>query len=170
MDVNETAADLLFPPGFNRIENFVYPWINTTEEAATNGSYSYPSRYSTEQPSTAPLPGGGVGGNPNLWDVAYHVKADIKNAGPYDGAYVLQLYVGLPQYGQTSSPERQLRGFDKVSLNVGETTTVNFDLLRRDLSIWDVVSQSWVVPRGEYKVYVGSSSRTLELQGTFTIE
>jgi beta-glucosidase len=168
-DKTESAADLLFPAGFKRLEGFVYPYLNSTSDAAPNGTYQYPPGYSTTQPSSAPLAGGGVGGNPALWDLAYQIKADVKNWGSYNGAYVLQLYVGVPAYGNNTSPVRQLRGFEKVSLGVGESATVNFDILRRDLSIWDTRMQSWIVPRGEYQVYVGSSSRNLELQGTFTI-
>jgi beta-glucosidase len=66
-------------------------------------------------------------------------------------------------------PPRQLRGFEKVSIDAGGSTSVNLDLLRKDLSYWDVVSQNWVVANGEYGVYVGSSSRDVKVEQKFNI-
>jgi beta-glucosidase len=41
--------------------------------------------------------------------------------------------------------------------------------MRRDLSYWDIVSQQWVIPEGEFTIYVGWSSRKLALQGKVTV-
>ena len=79
----------------------------------------------------------------------------------------MQLYVGYPE--SVGEPPRQLRGFEKVSLDPGQSTTVNFDLLRKDLSYWDVVSQNWVIANGTYIVYMGSSSRNLLVQQELVI-
>ncbi|GKT83811.1 beta-glucosidase G [Colletotrichum tofieldiae] len=57
---------------------------------------------------------------------------------------------------------KQLRGFEKVPLAVGETKTVGFGLMRRDLSYWDVVSQDWLIPTGEFTLSIGWSSRDLK--------
>ncbi len=79
-------------------------------------------------------------------------------------AEIAQLYIGIP-----GGPVRQLRGFSKVGIEVGGSVTVEFDLLRRDLSVWSVVDQGWVLQSGGYDVYVGASSRDLRLNGTLTI-
>lgn len=84
------------------------------------------------------------------------VSIQITNTGNMTGEEIAQLYVGIP-----NAPERQLRGFEKVKLAPGEQTEVTFELRKRDLSVWDVVSQSWVVQHGEYRYYVGSSSRDI---------
>jgi beta-glucosidase len=104
------------------------------------------------------------GGLPSLWDVVASVKATVTNTGSVEAAEVAQLYVGIP-----GGPVKQLRGFEKVNIPVGETVTVQFDLTRRDLSEWSVVDQSWVLQQGAYQIYVGSSSRDLPLTGTLTI-
>lgn len=104
------------------------------------------------------------GGHTDLWDVLYQVTADITNTGTVDGVEVAQLYVGIP-----GGPVKQLRGFSKVDIEPGTTTTVEFDLMRRDLSEWDVVAQNWNLQSGTYDVYVGASSRILPLTGTITI-
>lgn len=101
-----------------------------------------------------------------LWDEVVQVAADVTNAGARDGMEVAQLYVGVP--GE-DVPVRQLRGFEKPLIAAGETATVRFGLTRRDLSVWDVVTQKWVLRAGEYQVYVGRSSRDLPLQGSFTV-
>lgn len=66
------------------------------------------------------------------------------------------------------TPPRQLRGFEKVALAVGETKTVGFELMRRDLSYWDVVSQEWLIPEGEFTLSVGFSSRDLRVTANIT--
>lgn len=106
------------------------------------------------------------GGQEDLWDVLVEVAADVANVGEVDGAEVAQLYVGIPAEG---APVRQLRGFEKPFLKKGEKTTVRFGLTRRDLSVWDVVAQKWRLPRGEYTISVGASSRNLPLVGKITI-
>ncbi|KAJ5929025.1 hypothetical protein N7454_006873 [Penicillium verhagenii] len=104
------------------------------------------------------------GGQVDLWDSIVTVKATVKNTGSKAGAEVAQLYVGIP-----GAPVRQLRGFDKVSIPAGKSTEVSFTLARRDLSTWDVTAQKWLLQSGEYKIYVGSSSRDLPLTTTLKI-
>lgn len=112
--------------------------------------------------STSPGPGGVSG----LYETVATVTAKITNNGTVIGAEVAQLYIGLPS-SAPSSPPKQLRGFQKVSLTAGGSSTVTFSIRRKDLSYWDVVSQSWKTPAGTFTVYVGSSSRDIRLTGTF---
>ncbi|BCR91138.1 beta-glucosidase [Aspergillus chevalieri] len=114
---------------------------------------AYPPKASIEQ-----------GGNPRLWDEILTVSAKVSNTGVVDGDEVPQLYLGIP-----NGPVRQLRGFDKLRIVAGESAPVAFPLTRRDLSVWDVSAQQWHLQEGEYKVYVGRSSRDLPLSGTFSI-
>jgi beta-glucosidase-like glycosyl hydrolase len=163
------AKDLLHPTNVPRYDNYMYPYIDNVKEAVPKGDYPYPEGYSTVPVEASSLAGGAPGGNPALWDVVYQVSSTVHNNGPYGGAYVAQLYVGYPDSDKYPSPPRQLRGFEKVSVNSNDSTSINFDIKRRDLSVWDVETQSWIVQRGEYTIYVGSSSRKLELVGSFTI-
>lgn len=116
--------------------------------------------------STATYPSGEIlsGGAEDLWDVLAHVTADITNVGQTDGAEVAQLYLGIP-----GGPIKQLRGYSKVDITPNSTVTVEFDLMRRDLSEWDVEAQMWKLQSGSYPVYVGASSRNLPLVGPITI-
>ncbi|KAI6471545.1 hypothetical protein MCOR17_003146 [Pyricularia oryzae] len=107
------------------------------------------------------------GGHPDLWEKVALVRARIGNTGPVAGTEVVQLYLGVPG---DDSPVRQLRGFAHVGpLAPGEERSVVLELTRRDLSVWDVVAQQWRMRRGEYKVFVGASSRDIKLNGAFTI-
>ncbi|KAL2865777.1 beta-glucosidase [Aspergillus lucknowensis] len=101
------------------------------------------------------------GGNPALWETLYNVSVSVTNTGPVHGATVPQLYVTFPDSTPSGTPPKQLRGFEKVALEPGESRVVSFALARRDLSYWDVVSQEWVVPEGEFTLRVGFSSRDL---------
>ncbi|KAH0499793.1 hypothetical protein TgHK011_006960 [Trichoderma gracile] len=100
----------------------------------------------------------------DLWQAAAQVTASITNSGDMSGSEVAQLYLAIPD-----SPPKQLRGFSKLLLRPHESGTVHFGLTKRDLSVWDVVSQSWVIQEGEYKVFVGASSRDIRLSGTLHI-
>ncbi|CAK7267295.1 hypothetical protein SEPCBS119000_002469 [Sporothrix epigloea] len=126
-----------------------------------------PSKYAA-YPSGRVLQGGQV----DLWDQLVTVTANLANTGAMGGAEVAQLYITLPgagPSGRLNIPIRQLRGFEKTYVAAGQTVRLSFTLTRRDLSYWDVVAQKWHLPRGEFTVSVGSSSRKLPLVGTFTM-
>lgn len=88
-------------------------------------------------PPVAPVSQGGI---ESLWDILVTVKAEISNMGSVSAPEIAQLYLGIPH-----APAKQLCAFEKVPLEAGESTTVNFELTRRDLSIWDIVEQNWVL-------------------------
>ncbi|KAF2141089.1 glycoside hydrolase family 3 protein [Aplosporella prunicola CBS 121167] len=97
----------------------------------------------------------GPGGRADLWDEMLQVSARVTNAGHRTGKVVAQLYVGFPD--SAGQPLRQLRGFEKVELDKGESSEVVFGLRRRDVSVWDTGAQEWRVERGAYRVWVGGS-------------
>ncbi|KAK6196671.1 hypothetical protein LQW54_011322 [Pestalotiopsis sp. IQ-011] len=132
----------------------------------TSFNYSKLEIQQNETMNTDAYPTGDVieGGQSDLWDILATVSAQIQNTGDVDGAEAAQLYVGIP-----GAPAKQLRGFDKPFINASQTATISFDLTRRDLSIWDVVAQKWSLQNGSYDILVGSSSRSLPLQGTLSI-
>ena len=94
------------------------------------------------------------------------VSATVTNAGQVAGSDVAQLYLGDP--GAAGEPPRQLKGFQKVTLQPGQSTTVRFSLTGHDLSYWDDTASGWVVPDGRFDVHVGDSSAlaNLPLQGS----
>jgi beta-glucosidase len=74
------------------------------------------------------------------------------------------VYLGFPDaYDQ---PPKILRGFARTLLSAGQSKSVSIPIRQKDVSVWDVVKQEWVQVTGTVKVYVGSSSRAIKLQGT----
>jgi beta-glucosidase len=90
----------------------------------------------------------------------------LTNTGMAAGAEVVQLYVEFPK--SAGEPPLQLKGFQKVLLNAKDTKTVQFNLLDRDLSIWDVTTHAWKIVPGTYVLHVGTSSEDLPLQVSLT--
>ncbi|KAJ2959953.1 hypothetical protein NQ176_g11086 [Zarea fungicola] len=99
-----------------------------------------------------------------LWQVVAKVHVGVVNSGNVDGREIAQLYVGIP-----GAPPKQLRGFEKFDLKAGQGGRATFELTRRDLSQWDVVQQKWVLLPGDYKIYVGASSRDIRLTGSIVV-
>ncbi|EEU37407.1 uncharacterized protein NECHADRAFT_51328 [Fusarium vanettenii 77-13-4] len=100
----------------------------------------------------------------DLWQTIAIVKATIANVGPVGGEEVAQLYVAIP-----NSPPKQLRGFEKLAIEKGSSAEVQFELTRRDFSVWDVVKQEWTLQTGNYTIFVGGSSRSLPLEESFNL-
>ncbi|KAL2429490.1 putative beta-glucosidase G [Exophiala dermatitidis] len=125
-----------------------------------------PGNVSALPDPVAPVPGG----NPSLWGVLYRANVTVTNTGDKLGATVPQLYLSLPQIpGEGPTPRNVLRGFDKVTLNPGESRWVSFDLTRRDLSYWSTGLQEWVIPSGSIGVNVGFSSRDIRQTSKITV-
>lgn len=164
------AAEAYWPANFNRIWRYLYSWLPQSEAdaaaaAATKSTYPYPAGYSTTQ-TAGPPAGGGQGGNPALWDVAFEISVTATNAGSkYGGKASVQAYVQFPDGIAWDTPVVQLRDFEKTGVLApgGGSETVTLRLTRKDVSVWDVVGQNWVVPRtdGRYKVWIGEASDRL---------
>ena len=97
------------------------------------------------------------------------VSATITNTGKVTGSEVAQLYLSDPS--SATEPPRQLKGFQKVTLRPGQSATVRFSLTGHDLSYWNSAANGWVVPAGQFGVYLGDSSALagLPLRGGFTV-
>ena len=94
------------------------------------------------------------------------VTATVTNTGSRAGADVAQLYVGDP--ATTGEPPEQLKGFQRVSLQPGASSTVSFPVSLHDLAYWNTASNGWTTPTGSYRIMVGDSS-TPQLSGTLAV-
>lgn len=108
------------------------------------------------------LTGKGNGGASSLFEQVGIITATITNTGSVTAAEVAQLYLQIP-----SAPTKQLRGFSKLEIAPNGTATASFPLRRKDVSRWNVISQSWVVPEGSFGVEVAASVLDTKLTGTF---
>lgn len=163
---SKDTEEYQFPADFVRPATYIYPYLNSTDLKTASQDPEYGLNYTWPQGSTDGSPqariaaGGGPGGNPQLWDVLFKVTAKITNTGKIAGDEVAQAYVSL---GGPEDPKVQLRAFDRLTVQPGESVTFTAEITRRDLSNWDTVSQNWVISQYPKTIYVGSSSRTLPL-------
>lgn len=93
------------------------------------------------------------------------VTVQVKNTGTCAGAEVVQLYIVPPKSG-VFRPVRELKGFERVELEPGESKTVEFALDDRSFAIW---SEGWKIPGGAYTVQICASSRDIRLEETVEI-
>jgi beta-glucosidase len=96
------------------------------------------------------------------------VELDVANSGTVAGAEAVQVYIGMPA-NEVPQPPEQLKGFQKVQLNPGQTGHIQLDLDFHSFAFWDVTNHDWKVAPGTYQILVGSSSRDIRFQGQITI-
>jgi beta-glucosidase len=95
------------------------------------------------------------------------VTVDVENSGKVHGKEVVQLYLGFPK--EAGEPPKLLKGFSKIALEANEKKTAEFELRDRDLSIWDVETHAWKLVKGEFDIYIGSSSRDIRLSAKMMV-
>ena len=88
---------------------------------------------------------------------AVAVTADVKNTGSMVGDEVVQLCIHQ-RAGSDSRPTRELKGFERVTLQPGETKTVTFSLGPAELRYWSTEARSWVQDAEAFDVWVGADS------------
>ncbi len=96
-----------------------------------------------------------------------HVSADIKNTGSQPGTEVVQLYIH-DVISSVVVPVKELRGFERVTLQPGEAKTVSFMLTPEQLALLDRHLE-WVVEPGAFEIMLGHSSKDIRLKGTFEV-
>ncbi len=96
------------------------------------------------------------------------VTAQVTNTGNRAGAQVVQLYLH-DKVASVERPYKELKGFDKVYLQSGETKSVTITLNQRDLAYWDINTNDWLAEPGEFEVLLGTSADNIVLTKTFKL-
>lgn len=96
------------------------------------------------------------------------VTVDVTNTGKTAGKEVVQLYVEDIE-SSVIRPAKELKGFEKVSLEPGETKTVTFTLDKRAFAYWSTAIHDWHVETGEFNILIGKSSRNIVCSKTITV-
>lgn len=89
------------------------------------------------------------------------ITVKVSNTGKRDGVEIVQAY--MRNTADTDGPLKSLRGFARVSLNAGETKTVEIDFPRKSFEGWDVETNTMRVVPGKYDIMVGTSSADKDL-------
>ena len=100
--------------------------------------------------------------NSILPDGSTTVSVDVKNNGKKKGDEVVQLYV-RDDFASVGRDNKMLKGFQRITLEPGESQTVSFELNKDDLFIYDQKLNKVVEP-GSFTIYVGASSMDNDLQ------
>jgi beta-glucosidase len=96
------------------------------------------------------------------------VSAVVSNVGDREADEVVQLYIHQ-RHGSASRPVRELKGFQRVGLAAGASSTVRFTLGPSELRYWSAATHDWVLDASTFDVWVGGDS-TAELGTTFEVK
>lgn len=88
-------------------------------------------------------------------------EVDITNTGDVAGKEVLQGYITVNE-SQIERPQKELKKFEKISLEPGETKKVKFELSEKDLSFWSTENNAWQVEPAEYLFSIGASATDIK--------
>lgn len=95
------------------------------------------------------------------------VSCTVRNTGNRAGDEVVQLYLH-DEYSSVTTYTKVLRGFERITLQPGQTQEVTFTLTPQDLGLWDIHNEFTVEP-GRFAVMIGASSEDIRLEGGFEI-
>ena len=93
---------------------------------------------------------------------------DVTNTGRRPGATAAQVYVSEPA-AKEPRPAHELKGFERVELNPGQTKHVSIPLDARAFAWYNPQTHAWTVDAGRFSIAVGDSVETLPLTGTIDI-
>jgi beta-glucosidase len=123
--------------------------------------FGYGLSYTTFSVSNLQLSSSSVSRNGSV-----RASVDVTNTGSRAGDEVVQLYIHDP-VASISQPVRRLRGFERVTLDPGQSRTITFTLNKSDFGFYDNRGR-FVVEPGRIDVYAGNSSAA-ELTDSFTV-
>lgn len=96
------------------------------------------------------------------------VTFKIKNTGKVAGAEIAELYVHQ-QNSLLPRPEKELKGFQKITLAPGEEKSVSITLTEDAFKYFNDVKNTWVKDAGAFDILVGGSSRSIKLKSTINL-
>ena len=97
------------------------------------------------------------------------ISIPVTNTGSVAGAEVVQLYIQDAE-ASVDRPSKELKGFEKVWLESGETKTVRFTIGRDALSFFDADKHEWVAEPGTFKALIGASSADIRSEVCFDLK
>ena len=94
---------------------------------------------------------------------------NVKNTGKRAGAETIQLYIHDVK-ASVDRPYKELKGFQKVYLQPGESKDVNITINKQALSFYDETAASWKAEAGKFEALVGNASDQLKLKKAFELK
>lgn len=97
------------------------------------------------------------------------VSCEVENSGKLAGKEAVQLYIRDIE-SSLVRPPKELKAFAKITLQPGESKTVEFSLDQRAFSYYDDLKTAWVAEPGEFEILIGASSRDIRLRGAMLLK
>lgn len=97
------------------------------------------------------------------------VTFTLTNTGNYDGAEIAQVYVSCKN-GKVFKPKKELKGFKKVFLKVGESKRVTIPLDDKAFRYFNVKTNQWEVETADYEICVAANVSDVKLSATVHVE
>ena len=86
------------------------------------------------------------------------VSVDLTNTGEVAGDEVAQLYIHQ-KWGTDTRPMRELKGFQRITLQPGETRSITFQLGPSELEYWSTNARKWIQDATAFDLWVGADSQ-----------
>lgn len=96
------------------------------------------------------------------------VSFQLSNVGKVAGEEVVQLYL-KDKFGSVVRPVLELRDFQKVKLNAGESKTIEFTIDKEKLSFYNDKLE-WTAEPGDFELMIGTSSADIKLRSNFELQ
>ena len=96
-------------------------------------------------------------------DDVISISVDVENTGNMDGKEVVQLYVSKKD-SKVDRAAQELKGFEKVFLDKGQSTNVTLQIPVKELAFYNVEKSDWEVESGTYNFKIGNSSRDIKAE------
>lgn len=159
-DIGAHAFDKHTYPGVNGSVEYKegilvgYRWFDT-KAIEPAYCFGYGLSYTTFK-----IPSVKINQNTFLAEDVISLAVQVENTGAIPGKETVQVYVGKSD-SKVQRAEKELKGFAKVSVEPGKTSTAEIDIPVNDLAYYDTDQKLWIVEPGEYRLIVGNSSRSV---------
>ena len=102
-------------------------------------------------------------------DVYVEVSFKVTNTGKREGKETAQIYIS-DEISSVKRPKLELKGFVKVSVEKGKSKEIKIKLDKRALAFYSVDRKSWVIEKGNFNVFVGSSVEDIRLSKEISVD
>src|SRR5688572_14462154 len=96
------------------------------------------------------------------------IEFTVTNTGPVAGSEIAQIYL-RDTASAVPRPEKELKGFSKVTLHPGETKVVRLRLTAKEFAYWDTAARAWRAEPHTYTFLIGPASNRILLEGQVTL-
>ena len=96
------------------------------------------------------------------------LEVNVKNTGKSAGKEVVQLYINDVE-SSVERPNKELKGFEKVSLAPGESKKVEFRINTKQLSFYDIETRKFKAEHGKFTALIGTSSKDIKQKKEFIL-